>query len=52
MKTILTTGAHVVEDVLMHFKCWNCDGYGFFKSRDPQEEDQTCIECMGNGVIY
>jgi len=52
MKYVVSTGEHLVEDVLMHFKCHNCEGYGYFRSRDPQEEDPMCLECMGSGVVY
>ena len=52
MRSLITTGAHLVEDVLMHFTCWNCEGNGFHQSRDPQEEDQKCVECMGSGILY
>lgn len=50
MKSVMTTGEHVEKDVVENFTCWACEGTGYFRARDSQEEDTACLECHGTGL--
>lgn len=50
MKSIVSTGENLMEDVTQQFTCWECEGSGYFRGPTLEDEDRKCLECHGTGL--
>lgn len=52
MKSLISTGEFLMEDVKDVFECHTCEGMGVMAVRDPQETEPTCLDCGGDGLNW
>lgn len=52
MKSVISTGEFVQEDVKDQLTCWTCEGMGYMAVRDPQDTEPVCLKCNGSGLNW
>lgn len=52
MKTVISTGEHLIEDVADALMCHECEGAGYFKAPSLELEETECLSCHGTGLNW